>query len=133
MEKNRMRRYTFDTFDNWKEALGFFGVIGTLGALAFGVYSLPRLPPGIKDDHITSHGNFQQYKASVYETSGDLQVAVGITDDKNNFYVAGKDFNKDGRFDEIRLVGVPKGNELESLANQTSLNEVVQEVRKQNK
>lgn len=134
MERNRMMKYTSDTFGSWKEVTGFFGTIGTLGAVVFGLYSLPRLPPGIKGDKVVAtHGNFQEYEASVYEDSGQLIVSVGFNDEQNSFYVNGRDVNKDGRFDEIRLVRVPSGNSLESLANQDSLSRVVQEIRNQNK
>ena len=134
MERNRMMRYTFDTFGSWKEAAGFFGITGALGALAFGVYNLPRLPPWIKEDKVVAtHGTFQQYKASIYEDGSQLAVSVGFNDEQNSFYVNGRDTDKDGRFDEIRIVGVPKGNELESLANQDSLSQIVQEIKNQKK
>ena len=70
------------------------------------------------------------YAKAVQEANANrLIVTDNPLSDSNRYSISASDFNKDGRFDEVYLVGVPRGHALERYAALDLLEKTYNEVR----
>jgi hypothetical protein len=73
-------------------------------------------------------GTFRGYPAKIRVNGMGRIVTISRSASEPNIYVTALDRGNDGRFDELRLNHVPKGDPLEGFANFQTLEDAYKEV-----
>ncbi|MEK6800592.1 MAG: hypothetical protein AABY10_05215 [Nanoarchaeota archaeon] len=118
---------------NWKlkRALTITALVGGFGVLGYGAnYMANTLRSSLFRDRtdFVKEGTYEGYQARIGIDGIARGVAIMVDDYCG---LSAKDYNKDGRFDEIHLNRLPKGHPLEKLASPTELEKVYSAIEKQ--
>ena len=84
-------------------------------------------------DDFAKKGNFKEYEVYIWENSGERHISMQDKNQDVDFgpYLYAIDKDNDGRFDEIKLKRIPKGDSLEKYANLNSLEEIYKQISEQ--
>jgi len=92
-----------------------------------GLYALHKLD----GRDIFKEANYQTYAGEARENKFYRKLLLRDARDEKrsgSSCIVAQDFNNDGRFDDIRLFGVPKGNSLEQYVNLEKLEDAYQAI-----